>query len=272
MRKTSPVNSPFLLAGWLAVQLVMAGPAHASFISLECQSDFDVRDDVLAGALVIGNDGDEAAHNLQASVTGAGFSWSSPVRASLEPRGRYRVELRQKLGRPRPGRYPVLVKIAYTDANRYPFTALSATLYSIGEAQPPGIWAIMDKTRIRREGDLAIRLKNIDDGEKSLQARLLLPNELSSTPLSAAETLRANEEASLKFKVSNFSALPGSSYPIYAVIEYDDARGHQALLAQSSVEVLAATASRSARAALIAAAALLAAALVFWNVRAIRRK
>ena len=34
----------------------------------------------------------------------------------------------------------------------------------------------MDKTRIRREGDLAIRLKNIDDGEKSLQARLLLPD------------------------------------------------------------------------------------------------
>ena len=81
-------------------------------------------------------------------------------------------------------------------------------------------------------------MKNLDEQEKDVTVRLIVPKEISSQEPSTKITLGAREEKNLFFLISNFSALVGAKYPIYALMEYDDNDKHYAVSSKSTVEII----------------------------------
>jgi len=98
---------------------------------------------------------------------------------------------------------------------------------------------VLQKTEMHREGNLVLRLRNLEDQAQRLHVRLLLPQELSTTSPAQDLSLASQQETSLKFPIRNFSALDGSVYAAYAIIEYENGGRHFTSMAPGTVAIRA---------------------------------
>ena len=111
---------------------------------------------------------------------------------------------------------------------------------------------------------MKLKLKNLDASEKALDVSLLLPKELSADALERRVTLAPAGETVLSYKIRRFSALPGSVYPVFALLRLEAGGIHSFASTMSTVSVVegAKGASRSIAAACALAAA---AAWALWT-------
>ncbi|MHB2027173.1 MAG: glycosyltransferase [Elusimicrobiota bacterium] len=259
-----------LRAYFFAAGLLLSGVsrARAGFISLESSTQVDFRGRDLTISITAANRGNDTAQNLQAEVSAPGSSWSSAIYPTLAPGQPLAITGRLRLGPLDPGLYPILIKITYTDANRYPFSALSAATFSAGIRNAAArVWLVAHSIKIGSGGRLNIGVKNLDGTAKSISLRLFLPNELSGRPGDISLTLAPQEITHAAFHIGNFSALPGSAYPSYVVAQYTLGGVHYTTLAEATVSVGPKSGWKRAQTALAAAIALLVLLLAFLNVR-----
>lgn len=219
------------LVGW-------AASVQAGTVSLDTQLRVSVEQDVLNVAISVTNKGNEAAHGIQITVETPVFSWTFPDREVLPVQESHQVEVRKPVTGLAPGRHPLIVRVLYADANRYPFSALTVSSFTIGTEVAPKILGILEPAQVRARARLILRVKNSSDRPERVRIRLLLPRELSADEPVLERSLKPLEETRLAFRLRNFSALSGSAYQVYALIEQDRDGVHDTALAGGTVQIL----------------------------------
>lgn len=252
------------LLGWAAYP-------YAGTISLDTQVQATVEGETLHGAITLTNRGDEPAYQVQVAAEVQELSWTSSVRERVAVGESHTVNFEQALGGLQPGRYPLIVRIHYTDANRYPFSALTVTEFTVGQAAAPDLLAILEGVTIQGDGRVTLRMKNLTQEPRTVTVRLVLPNELSAEPSTMTKELSADQETQATFRVKNFSALGGSTYPVYAVLEHESDGVHHTTLAAGSVRVESPSGGLPSRPIWLGIFAALLAVLVAINFRHARR-
>jgi hypothetical protein len=225
----------FLLVGMLA-----AYPAKAfAQISLAITTEVDsAAFPDLTAVISVTNSGKESAHKLHPSVQAGATKVAVPELLELKPNSSHRFTVSIRSESTRIGTYPLFVTVGYSDANGYNFSAIATNSYSAREASSSDIFGILTATPIGDEGDLRLRLKNNSLQQQQLTITPFMPAELSAKGLPATATLAPGSEQELTGRISNFSALGGSRYPIFIAAEYDAGERHYTSVITTMVDVV----------------------------------
>ena len=211
--------------------------AWAGKISLETQIQVSGPKDLLHVTVSVTNRGDESAYNVQIKAESLNPPLQSPMQQILPIGKTFSATFEQSIKNLPPGRYPLLLRILYADANMYPFSAPATSFFIHEQNAAPDLLGILEGSRMGRSGRLLLKLRNPGEQAKQVHVRLFLTQELSAdNPLHDIE-LSPHQETSLRFPVRNFSALEGSTYAVYAVLEYDQGGLHYSTLAPGTLQI-----------------------------------
>ena len=246
--------------------------AGAGTITMKTETRAVLEAGTLAVQINVLNSGDETARSVMAAASFGGRDVHGEARAALPPGTAMDVVLRLPWT-PGKGQWPLTSTIDYTDGRGYALQALHVALVSSTDAAP-ALVAIVDFTMdpVVTSGNLIVRLKNLSplsqDARLSFSVPLGLEVENPVRPL----FLEPWGDAEVKARIVNRTALAGSRYVAFAVVEYDDGEGHHAALARGAVEIRGAGTTRG-RSLLFTAAALTTAWILFmaWRRRQDRR-
>lgn len=197
-----------------------------------------LKDDELMVSVEVTNNGDEPAYYVTGNVEVGGHSKVGDTREILDVKESFKIKFDFKLPFDKPGNYPVLIRVDFADGNQYPFSALSLRHINYGEAISPRIFGKMDPLQIAKKGKVRLKLKCLDEKEKALTVRLILPKEISTSDPVRKIEFKPGKEEDISFRISNFSALVGANYPIYALMEYEDEEKHYFTAAMTTVEII----------------------------------
>ena len=212
--------------------------AFASYISLNTALSSKVKGNNLLVSVSVINKGDESAYNVQAELKLDRRQALGEKVDQLPVNGNYSAQFTLPLSYAAAGSYPLALIMHYTDANQYPFSALSCQTFAYKKEAAPEIFGQLKPTQFAGEGTVRLVLKNLGDKEIRAVARLVLSRELTAKDETAAVVLGPRSEKELTFGVSNFSALPGSTYQAFAVTEYDDGGVHFSIVAPGTIAIV----------------------------------
>ena len=168
----------------------------------------------------IENRGDEAARNVYAHVQFNGTeTQTSPI---LEFQPNTPVGTLVVLQRPAmTGIYPAVVTVFFEDLNGYPFSSVTVQAIPFGDVNQARISAALDGRRVRGKGTLKLRLRNQGEQDVTTRVRMITAREIIAEPPEGDIVIPAGQVHSLPIPIENFSALPGSHYPVHAILEYE---------------------------------------------------
>ncbi len=200
--------------------------SFAGILTIETQTSILSTENQLEVTVKITNNGDEPAYNTQINLIVLDEKTQGSVKAKLDP-GKSDVNTFSKtLSGIARGRYPLIIRVDFHDANFYPFSALSGLTFFIAEDVNADIAVIGDNITLDKEGIINFRIKNMGSDPISLSAGLYLPKEFSAAASKKTFQIDARSEKNLSFDVSNFSARNGATYPVYCFFEYNNNRIH----------------------------------------------
>ncbi|HVN66903.1 MAG TPA: hypothetical protein VMT55_00900 [Candidatus Sulfotelmatobacter sp.] len=212
--------------------------AQASFISLTPTLTAKFEGKMLAIKVVTVNKGDESAFNVRAEVRAGGQVLTAEKVNELPVGGVYRAALSFPLTVNVPGSYPLVLIMHYTDGNQYPFSALTAQTFAWQKEAFPPLSGQAGPLTFWREGELRFTLKNDADRPLQLGLALVVPRELSVAAQAQELTIGPRAARSAVFKVSNFSALSGSTYQVYLVGEFEDGGQHYTSIVPGTIRIV----------------------------------
>jgi hypothetical protein len=231
-----------LFSGFFAF-FALVGCCSASYIQMGVTvSPPDVvAENVFPLNLTVVNSGDEAAHDVLASLKlPAGFS-SEPVYAGLlQPNmpfdGAFRVSVSESV---KPGTYPYVLKTHYTDANAYQFSTVSPGFIRYKKPTPSMLRGKMGEVSISEgvEKTLELEVSNLDEKPHKVYVRVHTPDEIAAGQYPGEIAVDARGIGRLQVPVKSFGALPGSAYVVFASLEYDDEGLHYGSTAAGTVKI-----------------------------------
>jgi hypothetical protein len=136
------------------------------------------------------------------------------------------------------GAYPLVITVDYADMNSYPFSSVTVSQFFSGNLTRSEIAGMIDPVVVSDQADIVLKLKNTGTTGKKLSLKFVVPKELTLQQTSGALNLDANSEGNLKLNLKKFSALAGSTYFIYALIEYDENGMHYSSIVSAKVSVV----------------------------------
>ncbi|MBI4484078.1 MAG: hypothetical protein HY652_14475 [Acidobacteria bacterium] len=190
--------------------------------------------------LIVTNQGKEEAHNIQVSLRNGGEATLAGP-SLLAPGAAYETETNLSIGGKAPGNYPLFVTVGYADRNGYQFSAILCAPVSIQQNTSSDLFGTLKTTPLADTGQMQLRLKNLAPQGRAFTLTLFTPRELSAD-YDEKMALKPNEEKSVTIPLRNFSALPGSHYPVYAVLEYEKDGRHFTHVILAHVDTVARTA------------------------------
>lgn len=183
------------------------------------------------------NNGDESAYNLQVTLATPTNTLNSDIQKELRVSGYLNETFKLQPASLLPGSYPLIITIDYTDANNYPFSAISTAIYNNKESTRPGLILSMPAIDISGSKKLKLEIKNLDDYDKEVTARIIVPKELSISSQQSIK-IKGKDSSSLSFNVKDFAARPDSSYAIFAIAEYEKDSRHYTAVYSSNVKIV----------------------------------
>ena len=122
-----------------------------------------------------------------------------------------------------PGRYILVIRTYYEDANGYRFTALTAGSYDYKSTVVPSVSISGGATEIPLDGRGKLKFVLRNDGSTGLKIdlALFLPSELSAVDEQSNIELGPHQEAVVIYDLENYSANANSSYPVSLVGRYE---------------------------------------------------
>jgi hypothetical protein len=196
-----------------------------------------VEGDVLNVSITTTNKGDESAFNVQAQLIAGEQKITAEKMAELRVNETYKIENRLKLTANKKGLYPLILVMHYTDANQYPFSALSCQTYDVGKTSVSSLMGQIKSAKISKKGKVTLTVKNTGDATVKAKTRLIAPAELTVEDKEKEIRLAPKSEKEVSFDVKNFSALAGSTYQVFALTEFDAKDEHQTVISTGTIEV-----------------------------------
>ena len=213
---------------------------QASRISLELSVEINTQDKTWSGHVLATNRGDEAAYDLQASLKALGSEKRSSIVKQLEAGKTWETEIPiLEVMDPQimPGRYPAILQVSYTDSNGHPFSALTVNFFEVHEAIVSQISGELQATPISGKGRLILKLQNMDESPIEASVQLVFPRELVPDRYEEKIRVNARDSVTINRQVRNLSALPGSQYPVFSIIEYDKDGTHFSSKAMATLNI-----------------------------------
>jgi hypothetical protein len=219
----------FLVTGW-------AHSASAGTLTIETATSVSVVDNRLLVTITALNKGTETARDVQIHLMFLDRRLNDPVHPQVRPGESITADFEDTLPDIKKGRYPLTVQVDFHDSNHYPFSALSGNTFFYKEDVIADLSVLAAGRVITEMGKVDFDMTNLGEKPIRIQARLVLPKELS-TPLSTAILeLDARSKANIDFEVSSFSAL-NASYPVFCYFEYELNDTHYTQVARAVVTV-----------------------------------
>jgi len=233
------------ILGVIGFLFLAAGFSSASFIQIgvTVSSPDIVTENEIILNFSVSNTGDEAAHDVQVSLALPDGFTSEPVYMGvLEPNrpfsGGFRIVISDSV---KPGTYPVVLTTHYTDANAYPFSTVSPTFIRYRRPTPIKLRGEVSEVKLygEAEKDLTLKISNLDERPHKVGVRLHLPDELKATYYSTEVNVDARGVGTVTIPIRSFGALGGSSYLVFATMEYEQDGLHYASTASGMASILA---------------------------------
>ena len=201
--------------------------ANASYISLSSSFErFNISESGIAYAnFTIRNYGDEPANNVNIRLLlPEGFSSKQIEAGKIGVNGIYHGSFEVKAVSKITGSYTAAMLVEYEDSNGYGLSAITPAEFSFLESAESSVSGFIESSDIIEKGsaNMAVKLFNNDKAAHSISIRIFLPNELSAESRQLLETIEPLGQKTAYIKVSNKKGLVGSSYPVFASIDYAD--------------------------------------------------
>jgi hypothetical protein len=225
--------------GALAVLLLLLPAARAAGgqIALQLTSTAELTGDTLRVVLTVRNVGDSPAAALRPRLSLGEREVLGEARASLAPGQDFDATLVLNVPGLGPGRWPFRVAVDYMDANAHPFQALQAAVLSSGN---PGAFGLevtdVQVSALAERGLVLVKLRNSGTLERRARVGVLASADLEPPP-AASVLVAPGEERAARLPLGVRTALAGSRYSVYVLVEYDDAGVHQSQLVEAPLEV-----------------------------------
>ncbi len=215
--------------------LALGRPAWAGEISLETTLKVDVAAAVDV-TVTVKNRGNDTAHDVGPRLRFNDAVRTGTLVSQMPPQSNH--EWKVQFPRPeRSGRYPLLTTVAYTDPGFRGFSAVSATTVDVGGVFPARLRGSVSKVSLEDRGSLKVTVEGDDPTERTVTVTAFLPDELGGVrDLGRLRTSRG-QPRTLDVPIQNYSGLPGSRYPVYAVLRITDGDHETAALLLGTVEV-----------------------------------
>jgi len=224
---------------FLAAALLATGSVMASYITMVTGFSVTEGPDGITLNVTTKNQGDEPAYGVQFEVRIGSQAFTSVAVPQLGIDEATASDFPVNNAFQLPGRYPVLIKIHYKDANTYPFTSLAVGFYDF---QRPVVGKVLirgEESAIPYNGKGVVKytVRNNDSVAHDLELTLHLPDELAALKDSDRLTIGPKQSESLQYTLENFMALENSGYAIALVAEYEDGTSHYSSAGSSTVRI-----------------------------------
>lgn len=223
----------------LAAACALAAPAAAGTISITISQGVAVSADKLMVNLKVGNSGNEAALSVTPSFHFGDQVVRGKGKESLEPQTSFEETLTLPVGSLGEGRWPYRIAVDYTDQNQYPFQALQTQALIVGSPPPAKVVVPAIKSGdIAGSGTVTLTVKNLTADPRTARVSVFVPEGLEATDPVREVKLDGWKQQDLEVPITNRTALAGSTYPVFAVVEYDDGAVHETAVAPGTVSVI----------------------------------
>jgi hypothetical protein len=221
---------------------VLATAAHAGSISITATQDATYDGTTVTSSLTVTNQGDEAALAVVPKLRFGDQEVRGTLHEELAPGATVSDTLAVEVGELGPGRWPFSLAIDYADGNQYPFQALQMAAITVGSPSPATVTIPkVEADPLATTSDLRITVKNLSAEPRQASLAMHLPHGLEATKgAQESVSLEPWGEREVVVAITNRTALPGSRYPVFATLEYDEGDTHHALVAQGMVEIISA--------------------------------
>ena len=235
----------------IAVPLAL-GPgrsAEASYLTINGAPTLNVSMDgeniSLSGSFEITNRGDEEAADVFPGLSLGQWSWvGSPKRL---PAGKSEIwEISARIAAdglgcrggevcggadlPGLGKFPLLVRRHYSDLNGYQFSAADVASVIIGEMQPqskvalqtPVVDAVYLCDGDGRDFQCELSVRNSGTLARKVEVSYYTAKELEVLSRPTLLPVGPNETARTSSRLRNFRGLPGSTYAVFAILQWEE--------------------------------------------------
>ncbi|MEA3471263.1 MAG: hypothetical protein U9R24_06075 [Thermodesulfobacteriota bacterium] len=227
-----------IAAVMLALLIVLsAHSVFAGYIRLDTEVTSVVEKGGLKVSISLKNRGNEPAYNLQGEIETGDKRTSIKKKKELAVNESYRVESLLGLDPVKPGTYPLTVTVYYTDINQHPFSAVTCTIFVYEKETLPLIFGQIEPVTFSRKAALTLRLNNLDETGLKTSTRLVVPREVTTEGETKECLVPARGASSLLFHVKNFGALPGSTYPVFCVTQFERGGRHHTAISRGSISI-----------------------------------
>ena len=223
-----------------ALLCAVAATCSASHISLQISAASTFKRGAVSVDVTVTNRGDEAAMSVWVQAAVGGASARGGTRHTLAPNEGFQSTLDMGPAPTPPGAHTVVIKVHYTDPNGHPFSALTS-IPLVTSADPAiaeeAVSAKLSTVSLRDRGSVYLTLSPEGVPPDDIRVRLVLPDELACPSPSRVLRLASTGREVVEFELSNVSAQPGSTYPVFAVVDYALAGVHHSRAAQGRVSI-----------------------------------
>lgn len=215
----------------------LSASAEGGFISLKTTISIIITNRTANVFLSIENLGNEPASSVQPAIYFLNESLYGEVKSLLGPQSKYAANYSFFLGEIK-GAYPLIAYVHYIDSNGYKFSSASVNRVIIGKTLVSDVIGKISDINMVDKGVLTVKVKNSDNKDYNVKASIILPQELTSEKTGEIISIKGNEEKGIAFKIHNFSALKGSKYSVFVLLEYDKNSGHVTEILSSAISIV----------------------------------
>lgn len=220
--------------------LAAAEPCRARYITLDVRPSAEFIERFLRVSASITNAGDESAYKVQVSLEAQGHFIVLPTIDQIGAAEQKTIAATLPVGEVAPGSYTAILRTRYTDFNGYQFSTVTVVPVSKWVSPPSPVSALMTAGEITSSGEIRIRVTNLSRRISPVRVRVVAPDELMVSPPEIRLRLQnEQEEEQVRFTVRNASALPGSVYAVFAVLDTDVQDLHASTTVSARIPILA---------------------------------
>jgi hypothetical protein len=188
------------------------------------------------------NSGNEAVYDVQISLLlPTEFKSNAISLGRMNPNIPKTASFSLQIDTTVPGVYPIALLTEYKDPNGYQFSSVTPNYLVIKESHSSQIDATLPSEEIDDNGKIkkiTVSLRNMDQKDHDVKIRIYTPKELKINPEEKTLIVKAKDSPQMEFEISSLGALSGSSYVVFAFIEYDEREIHYSSTASGLIKVV----------------------------------